>query len=175
MSTEEDAETSSGYQGTVGLLIMMSSTAIIGTFILYLLFLSGNMDWFPLMTKVSDVSMTPIRRSILGSSGLLTTYVPIFSLILVSFTLMTRLPPILSNPEKRNSLYNSLWHGVIPIGIVVFFALLVFRFLGGRLGNFTGGLQTSIMFIMVITGVIVTGLITKALVGTNNSPDKNAS
>lgn len=167
ISTDEHPQTSSGYQATIGLLILISLSALLGFMLLYLLYLGGNLQWVPGVPPVnlstSNHREVLLGNAITGTSGLLSIYAPIFSVIIVSFVLMTRLPPILSNQQKREDLYKMLWHGVIPIGAVVFFALLVFRFLGGRFMNMEWMVSSMMMFLLVIAGVIFTGIGFKTL------------
>lgn len=162
ISTDENPQTSSGYQATIGLLILISLSSLVGFILLYLSYLGGKMQWFPGVPMVnlstSNYKDVLFGNAISGSSGFLSVYAPIFSAIIVSFVLMTRLPPILANQQKREDLYKMLWHGVIPIGTVVFFALLVFRFLGGRFMNMEWMVSSMLMFILVIAGVVFTGI-----------------
>jgi hypothetical protein len=167
ISADENPQTSSGYQATIGLLILISLSSLVGFMMTYLSYLGNNMQWFPgvpaISTATGNYKDVLFGNAISGSGGFLTVYAPIFSAIIVSFVLMTRLPPILSNKQKREDLYKMLWHGVIPIGTVVFFALLVFRFLGGRFMNMEWMISSTLMFILVIAGVIFTGIGLKAI------------
>lgn len=167
VSTDENPQTASGYQATIGLLILISLSSLVGFVLVYLLYLAGKLQGFPGVPAVnlstSNYRDVLLRNSITGTSGFLSVYAPIFSAIIVSFVLMTRLPPILGNKQKREKLYKMLWHGVIPIGTVIFFALLVFRFLGGRFMNIEGMMSGMLMFILVIGGVIFTGIGFKTL------------
>jgi hypothetical protein len=167
ISTDEQPQTSSGYQATIGLLILISLSSLLGLLLMYLLYLGAKLQWFPgtpfINFSTSNYRDVLLRNAISGSSSFLTVYAPIFSSIIVSFVLLTRLPPILSNKKKREDLYKMLWHGVIPIGTVVFFALLVFRFLGGKFMNMESMISGTMMFLLVIAGVVFTGIGFKTL------------
>lgn len=164
----ENAQTASGFQSTIGLLILMSSTALVFVFALYLLYLSGKSQWLPgvpfVNGKIPGAEIKRMRYSIEGTEGFIMSYAPIFTMILVSFAIVTRLPPILSSETTREKLYNLLWNGVIPIGSVMFFVLLVFRFLGSRMMGEENALPSTLMFLAIIIGVISTGIVMKILI-----------
>jgi|AntAceMinimDraft_6_1070360.scaffolds.fasta_scaffold00656_13 hypothetical protein len=165
ISIKEDPQTASGYQATVGLMILLSLSSLVGFVLVYLMYLGGNMQWFPgaPFVNMENYKTELLKNAIHGTQGFLTMYAPIFACIIVSFVLVTRLPVILGNEKKREDLYKMLWHGVIPIGTVTFFALLVFRFLGGRFMNMEWVSSGMLMFILVIAGVIFTGIGFKAV------------
>lgn len=161
----EHGESSSGFQNTVGLLVFVSVGGLIGFLSLYLLYLSGKMQWFPGVppTSAGGTASSPMNRSVNGVNGLMTIYLPLFSAILVAFSLASRLPTILGNEESRERLRNLLWHGVIPVGTVMFFVLLVFRFLGGRMFGYEWMGTSTMVFLAVVAGVMLVGVIANAL------------
>jgi hypothetical protein len=162
--SEEQPETSSGVGDTIGLLLLMSASSLVGFYIMYSLYSRELLDTLPILPKAK---LTDLSTRFKGLDGLFTIYIPIIVFILVGFVLVNRLPLILGNAEKREKLYNRLWHGLIPIGSVLFFVLLVFRFLGSKFVNIESTWMNMLTFVLIVMGVIGTGLVSILLVGNN--------